>query len=334
MNIKERINGLSKKDVFRGISALLIIILVLIFNGFMSFITVGFDFSKLSTAEYWANFALLLASEMAVMFGMYLIQKSRDLKNEKITDVQKTIENKRNTVYFLDKVAEAEEWLRDVYNYQEKLNLYENKVKSQYEKLKLIEPSESDKNYIKKKKKFDKKKEQKDKLLKQLSYIKIDRQRISYIIAKNLVEAEKLAKELDTDEYLFKSTKIHYKPIYWGNLLADVEETRLKPTSAFFSEKLELTKNITKYVAFGLISASFLSCLIFPTFNSLGWNTVVSLLANLVILLVFMTRGIGLSHKIILDKYYKALESRKSIYVKMLRDLGISKVVIEDEGEE
>ena len=95
MNIKERINGLSKKDIFRGISALLIIILVLIFNGFMSFITVGFDFSKLSTAEYWANFALLLASEMAVMFGMYLIQKSRDLKNEKITDVQKSIENKR-----------------------------------------------------------------------------------------------------------------------------------------------------------------------------------------------------------------------------------------------
>ncbi len=331
-NLKDKISSINKKDLLRGISGTLIIILVLIANGFMSFITVGFDFSKILTASYWASFSILLASELSVLFGMYLIQKGRDLKKKKITDIQDEIDGQRKTIYALDKVADAENWLKEVYNYQIKLDIYEDKIKSLYEKLHCVDPQKSDKNYDKKKLEFDKTTQKKQELLKQLDYVKKDRKRISLIVNKgDANEISKLSEELNTDEYKFRTIKLHYKPIYWGNLLSDVEETRTKPASAFFDEKRELTASVMKYVATGLISAGFVSCLIFPTFNSLGWNTVLSLLINLVTLIVFMIKGIGLSNKIILGKYYKALESRKSIYTKMLKDLGISKIVIEDE---
>ena len=332
MNLKNKINSINKKDLLRGISGTLIIILVLIANGFMSFITVGFAFEKILTASYWASFSILLASELSVLFGMYLIQKGRDLKKKKITDIQDEIDKQRRTIYVLDKVAVAVNWLKDVYNYQIKLDLYEDKIKSIYESLRVKEPQKEDKNYNKKKIKYDKIMAQKTQLLEQLDFIKKDRKRLNLIINKSDThEIAELNETLNTDKYKFRTAKIHYKPIYWGNLLSDVEETKTKPVSAFFDEKIELTKSVSKYIATGLLSAGFVSCLIFPTFNSLGWNTVLSLLVNLVTLIVFMIKGIGLSNKIILGKYYKALESRKSIYTKMLKDLGVSKIVIEDE---
>ena len=84
----------------------------------------------------------------------------------------------------------------------------------------------------------------------------------------------------------------------------------------------------------GLIVSALLSALIVPSFTAIGWQTIISMITSLITLILFMARGIGLSKKIILGRYYKSLEQRKSIYNKMLKDLGISKVVIEGEDEE
>ena len=149
-------NGKSTKEIMQILSGILLIVLVFILNGFLSFVTVGFDFSQLATTAYWANFFILFASEMAVMFGVYIIQKLKDLKNKKITDLQDEVQKKRDIVYGVDKVAQAEDWLREIYNYKEKLLIFERKIKSEYEKLKLEEPKQTAKFYEHKKKVYDK----------------------------------------------------------------------------------------------------------------------------------------------------------------------------------
>jgi len=172
--------------------------------------------------------------------------------------------------------------------------------------------------------------------MEQMNFIKKDRKRISLIVnEKDFDIVEELTKELNTNSYVFKTTKLRYKSVYWCNLLSDIEETKNKPTSAYFNEKAELSKDAIRYIALGLISSAFTSSLIFQTLVNIGWNTVLNLLITLFLLLVFMGRGIGLCHKNILGKYYKALESRKSIYTKMLKDLHITDVVFEeDDGTE
>ncbi len=332
--IKEKINGIGKRDWMRGISGVLTILLVALVNGFAAFIPIGFKFSKILTSAYWANFSFLLFSEIAVMLGTYLIQKGKDLKNKKIVDIQTEIDEQRAIVYKVDKVDEAEAWLREIYNYQEKLNIFEYKVTTNYNKIKPREPIKGERFYERKNKKYNKKLEQQKFLIQQMNYIKKDRQRLSLIVNnKEPEKVEELTEALNSNAYVFKTTKLRYKTVYWCNLLSDMEETKNKPTSAYFNEKAELSKDSLRYIALGLISSAFTSSLIFQTLTNVGWNTVLNLLITLFLLLVFMGRGIGLCHKNILGRYYKALESRKSIYTKMLKDLQITNVVFEDEDE-
>ena len=323
------------KNFFQTISGIAIIILVFIVNGFLSFITVGFDFSQLATSKYWADFALMTASELVVMFGMYLIQKSKDLENTKITTLQKEISEKREIVYGVDKVTQAEDWLREIYNYKEKLLIYENKIKQMYERLNIHEPEKSDKHYEKKLRQYDKKMAKKEFLQQQLEFIKLDKKRIQLMTNKaSQEEIDKLNKELDTEDYMFRTIKIRYREVYWGNLLADIEENERKDATVFFNEKTELSKSFIKCFGICMVVSAFLSALIYPAFTQVGLEFWLNLMISAITLIWFLLRGIALSKKIILGKYYKSLEKRKTIYNKMLKDLGISKVILKSEENE
>lgn len=325
----KNINVKANRETLQYVSGLFIIVLTFIVNGFLSFLSFGFDLSAIKTAEYWANFAVLFISEIAVLFGMFIIQRIKDLKHSKVIKLQQHIDSRREVVYGVDKVAQAEEWLRDIYNYREKLYLFEDKVRYLYSKIILVEPNKESRHYDKRKAKYDKKKKQKDWLMKQLQLVKLDRQRIKELIDDNKSTVD--YSELDSDNYAFKTAHFKYRPVYWNNLLSDSEEQKSKHTYPFYNEIRELAKNIVKYLAIGVITSGMMSALSYPVFRGWGWNTVVSMIFNAMALFVFMSRGVRLSKKIILGTYVKALESRKSIYNQMLSDLKISKIVIEED---
>lgn len=334
--ITESIKVKQKKDLLQMASGITLIILTFIANGFLSFITVGFDFAKIQTTQYWASFSVMFVSEMCVMFGMFIMQRIKDLTHKKITTLQKKIDKQRLTVYGVDKITEAENWLREIYNYREKLILYENKVRKLHSRIILNEPHKNDKNYNKKIEQYNKRKDKRDFYVSQLEYIKKDKERINLLLLKNkdddqLARINCLNIELEAEDYAFRNAKIHYKDVYWGNLLSDIEETRNNNGSPFFSERKELTKNLLKYLGYGMITSSFLAALIFPSFNNVGWQIFINIIVNLITLIFFMARGITLSNRIILGTYYNALEKRNSIYNQMLKDLNISRIVIEDD---
>ena len=328
-----------KKDLMQVFSGITLIVLTFIANGFLSFIVVGFDFSRVWTSEFWASFGTLFASEMCVLFGMFIIQRLKDLESNKITDLQKHIDTKRNTVYGVDKITPAEDWLRNIYNYRERLNLFEDRVRKLHSKIVLNEPKEDSKFYEFKLKRYEHKKELRDFYVKQFEYIKKDRKKIE-ILAKQTKTPEDIAtygqlvEELKTNEYAFNKARIHYREVYWGNLLSDVSESGSKAGTPFFSEKKELAKNIVKYLAMGIITTSFVTALMFPAFKEPSWTNALSIAFNLITLTFFMARGVVVSNQIILGSYYKALEKRKSIYNQMLKDLGISKIIIEEDVAE
>jgi hypothetical protein len=325
----KNINVKVKKETMQFMSGLFIIILTFVVNGFLSFVSFGFDFTAIKTLSYWANFIVLFISEIAVLFGMFIIQRIKDLKNDKVIDLQKHIDNRREIVYGVDKVADAEEWLREVYNYREKLYLFEDKIKKIYSNIILVEPKENCKGYARKKAKYDKKKEFKEWLLDQLKLVKKDKQRLKDLI--NKIDKEEYAELENSEVYAFKTAKIKYKEVYWNNLLSDSEEQKSKHSYPFYNEMKELAKNVVRYLAIGIITSGIMSALSLPAFRGWGLSTIVSMLFNAIALFVFMSRGIRLSKKIILGTYVKALESRKAIYNQMLCDLKISQIEIEED---
>lgn len=323
-----------KRDWMQWVSGVSLIVLTFIANGFLSFIVVGFDFSNLWTTQFWANFTTLFLSEMCVLFGMFILRRNKDLQNKKITDLQAHIDRQREIVYGVDKITDAEKWLREIYNYRERLFLFENKIKTSHSHIVLNEPTPSCKNYDKKKKKYEKLKALRDYYVDQLEFVKKDKKRLNLLIKESKTseedaELQELKKELDIDDYAFRTAKIHYKEVYWGNLLSDIDESKAKASTPFFNEKKELSKNIVRYLAMGVITTSFITALIFPTFNALSWEVIMNIILNAIILIFYMARGVVVSNQIILGSYYKALEKRKSIYNQMLKDLGISRIIIE-----
>ena len=323
-----------KKELFQTFGGIVIILLTLFANGLLSFIVVGFDFSKILTSQFWANYGLLFVSEMAVMFGVYIIQRTKDLNNQKITNLQTHIDNKRELIYQLDKITEAEEWLRVIYNYREKLLIYEEKIKQIYSKIILEEPKQGCKNYDRLKAKYDKKHELREWCLLQFEFIRKDKERLKLIINKQDEQRVKiLTKELESDKYQFMTAKIKYREVYWGNLLSDIENISKKGDTPFFNQGKELGKNLLMCLAYGMIGTAVIAILTYPAFKSFDLNTVFSMLVNLAMLIFFMVRGYLLSHKVILGTYYVALEKRKSIYNQMLKDLDISKIEIVEEEQ-
>lgn len=350
--IQGQVNSVGTKNFLKTLSGIALIVLVFVLNGFLSFVIVGFEWAKIGTSQYWANFALTTASEVLVMYGMFLIQRTKDLQNSKITSLQDEIDKKRNVVYGLDKVTEAEDWLREIYNYKQRLLLYERKIKHLYDKIKAvepikpIEPSATDVNYEKKYKKYLKntaiyeKKykrylkilEKKEFLQKQLAFIKIDKEKLVLIVQKaKEEEIEKLDKKLECDDYLFTTAKIRYRDVYWGNLLSGIEAQGDKDTTPFFNERSEVSKSATKVIGIACVVSAFTSALTALGISSMGWSFWLDLVLKSVILITFLIRGVVLSKTVILGKYYRALEKRKSIYIAMLKDLGLSKIIFEGE---
>lgn len=351
----------NKKELIKGISGSLFIIFTFIINGFLSFAVLGFDFSKILTSEYWADFTFLFASEILVLFGVYILQKIKDLKNKKITDLQDHINGKREIIYAVDKVEEAEDWLREVYNYKQKLIIFDAKIKSMDNRnivkepkliLKEIQKGKFKKlfnwilkiinwfkkiNYNIKFRKYEKKNLKRIFLRQQMSFIKLDFERLKLIVSKDQdkkTKIEEIEKKINEDEYAFKTARIKYEEVYWGTLLSESDESKVKADSPYFHERKEMSKSIVKYLAGGLIVSAFLSSLVPPLFKTLGIETIIFLVIRFLVLMFFVIRGINLSNKLILGTFYKSLEKRKGIYSQMLKDLGVSDVIIEEKEVE
>lgn len=328
----------SKKDFTQFIIGVGLITIVFLANALLSFLTLEFSFETLKTGEYWATFALLYASELLVMFGMFIIRKRKDLEADKIVKLQEHINNQREVVYGVDKVTEAESWLLEVYNYREKLLIYEKHIQKLRGKIKLRKPKENEKHYKYKLKRYNKEIAKREYCIEQLEFIKKDKERLSQIIRllrnEQVDNLQELTNYLESDDYDFNSARIRYKEVYWGNLLSDVEETKNKPQTPFFSERKELYKKAIKKLAVGILVSGFMSGLLPPLFNNFGWNTLLEMIIRIGVMVLYMAFGIILSKDIILGTYYRALEKRKSIYNQMLKDLGISQIEIEGGADE
>lgn len=322
----------NKKSLFQAIFGLLIIIGTFIANGLLCFISLNFDFSKILTSGYWAHFTLLTCSELAVMYGMYIIRKPKDLSSEVITDLQKYIDKKRDVVYETDNITNAEDWLREIYNYKEKLILLEVIIKNKHSKIVAKEPRENCAFYNLKKKRYDKNIELKEWYKQQLEYIKLDKERLKLMALNTANERlEELNKQLSgNDDYAMNTAKFKFRDVYWADLTSNIDNFSKKVITPFFNGNKEVARNFIKCAGYSVISSGILSILSYPNWNALTYETIIDMIMTFIVLSMFLVRGYMMSKNIILGTYRSTLEKRKSIYSALMKDLGISNVVIEE----
>lgn len=328
------------KRLLKTFIAVVLIITTFLINGFLSFMTIGFDFSAIFGKDWWINMAILYGSEILIVVAIYILNKQKSLSDPRIVTIQKLLRNRRQSIEFVDKVRDTEDWLKDCYNRLEKISLYEAKLKKIYKNITAIEPKKITKKdiklYDKRLAKYTSNKEKQDYILEQLAFCKEDRERIRL-----LVNSKRTAEEQERFEYLngrllddknligynLEKAKISYIEVYWGTLSSDtIEEEGLRNNSPYFFEKKELSKRMSTILMWGLLFTTMISSITHSLFNGFNEYNIMMCFIRLISLLGFMITGLNLSDQLILGNYYHALQIRKKIYSQIMLDLNIIEV--------
>ena len=357
---KEKVKT-KKKDILKRLISTAMLVIVLLLNGFLSFITLGgFDFSKLKTSIFWITFGILLLSEIMALIVTYINKKIKNLQDNEIVDLSTEINKSRNRIYKLNKPKVASYWLRVFYNPREKINLFEDEINTIQESLNIDEPFEIDKNdknyrkYLKEKKRFEKNIAKYDWCSKQLDLIKRFREKLE-LVRKVVAEKSKLEEnkidnaliedlenqikkiddELIEQKFAFKPFKIkHYETIYWDTLTAGNGETvGNKRQSAYFHESKLIFTKIQSFILSSLFTTAFLGCMLPPNFNTFSLETIIVLVIKLVLFGMACLHGLILADSNILVHYKNSLSQRKTIYNELNFDLGVSNIEIEEKNK-
>lgn len=350
------------KDFWKTFISIILILMVFIMNGFLSFMQFGgFNLSQLKTVEYWINYALLIASEIIIMVSIYSIKKSKNLQNSEILELSKFINDNRKKIYKINRVKESANWLRNYYNWREKLNLFEDKITSIQTNCNIDEPlavEKEDKHlykqYLKKLKQYNKNKEKYDWCIEQLALIKLYRNKLEYaklICVENAklkeddINIEKIKeyetrideidKELQLKKFAYSNFKFKYENVYWDTLIAEEKDLSEKNRpNAYFHENKLLFKKLKSFIASSLIISALLVSMLPPLFNNIGWQTLLNELLKIIVFCLAALKGIITADNNILFHYKSTLDVRKRIYNELNYDLGFTKIIIEENSEE
>ena len=349
------------KDLLKKMIAGLIIAIVMVLNGFLSFMTLGgMDFSLFLTSAFWLSYFLLVSSEIVILLCFYVFRKSKNLNNKEIVELSDEIQGYRTKIFKLNMPKSVAEWLRNFYNPREKVNLFEDKLIAIQEKLTFDEPFEVDKEDKKAYKKYLKEKQRYEKNLKtynwtveQLNLVKIYKQKLELIksivvekakLEKNIdeeflkkceIEILKLEAELNEKGFAYKNFKIKYENVYWDTLTSnEYETTSVKRPRAQFHEKRIVGNKLWSKVLFGLMLTMLVNAMLPPLFNGMNWDTIVNLCLKIILFLLSSFSGIILADTAILFYYKSALDVRKTIFNELNYDFGINKIEIEERKKE
>lgn len=349
------------KDLLRKIISIVLIGATLIINGFLSFMPYsGMDFSRLGTSAYWLDYGLLTSSELVVMFAMYIMRKSRDLATDGIIELCKDINAYRKRIYRLNKVRVSADWLRNFYNPRERLNLFEDKIRNIQTGLVVDEPLKVDeedkkryKRYLKELAIYKRDVARYDWCENQLKLIKRDREKfelVRQIITEkskldekqiDLVKIEKLEKQVEAiDKELVDSNfalqryKLKFEKVYWDTLVAEGQYSAKHRQSAYFHEKRLVAKRMQTFLMVSLFVSTILFSMLPPIFEPFTWETILSLFLKLIMFAWSSLQGLLLADNNILFDYKSVLDVRKSIYNELNYDLGVDKIIIEEEKKE
>lgn len=345
------------RDFIKKFLVFSLILIVLIVNGFISFMSFGgLDFSRLATSEYWVNYGLLTGSELVILLCFYSFRKIKNLKDTEIEELAKEINKFRDKIYKLNLPKNSAEWLRNFYNPREKLNAFEDKMCALREKINIDEPFEPNKEdtknykkYLKLKKQYEINLKKYDFFNKQIELVKRHREKLE--LAKEIIvlksdlkgeidtgKVEKLENEINLIEQelikngsKFSQTKIKYEYVYWDTLTANEFETNSsKRAKAQFHEAKLIVNSIKTTIAVGLVVSVFLFSLLPPLFNAFTWDMVLQELLKLIMFAWFGFRGIMLADTNILFHYKNSLNVRKTIYNELNFDLKITNIEIQE----
>lgn len=222
------------------------------------------------------------------------------------------------------RTADCEFWLKWVYSYSKKIELYQRKLQEKNASLSIVEPTKPIERevkgikrlkykiqlarYTRKLKQYNKNKAKRGYYEAQLRNCEIHNAVIELFRQRKVDEGKELLKNIEQDD--FQIFYPRYKEITFNKLFnMNIEADRIGEESLNYREKSILLQKISKSVAVGCLSLAVMTSLALD-FKSISFMSFVYMLMNLITMLWFVYNGIKSADSLVFGSMMQADANR------------------------
>lgn len=329
------------RDVLKIGIGLIILIGDGLLAGIVQLFEFGFNISSLLTPEFWTAYAIKLVISYVALFGAYVIRKVKDRHNPKFVVQRERIKDCKQEVVKAKKIGVFKNWLKYVFNYRKKVEMYQAVISKKYEKLTLLEPEKPCKEdfalnsklgvlkyklelsrYKRKRKKYDKTEAMRKYCEEQLGVCETLFQVIEFYKQHRVDKAKALldkVKEVDC----MRNYKLRFKSISYNRLFNVELGSTKRDDSIEYNEAGVLAKKIMPSLLMGVVGCAVLTSVIVHT-KSFTVETALLIALNLIVMAWFMFTGIRLADNFVLGTVYAADTNRIMICEEFLEDSALN----------
>ena len=323
------------KDFFNMLLGILLVVSCALLSGVLQLVEARFDFSAVSTSEFWINYILKLSTGYMCLFGTYILRKVKNQQSAKFVIQRENLKAFKREIVEKRQIATMRAWLKNIYNYRKRVERYQDIILSKYEHVVLEKPEKplkedfqpfnkrkynrAIKRYQKALKKYEKAEKQKEYLEKQLKVCDTHFAIIEAYKTNNLDNVRELSDEIkDIDD--MKAYKINIKNVTYNSLFNFDILKGMQEDSIFYNEKSLLAKKLIPTMLIGVFFVTLISSMI-PDFKQATLETIFMIVLNLMIMGWYMFSGITLANNYIFKVVYTADQNRISICEQFKEDI-------------
>lgn len=325
------------KDLLTIVAGIFILVVDALLAGFLQLFEFGFDWSYISKSEFWTAYCIKLAISYIALFGAYVIRRVINKKSPKFIAQREKIKDSKNAIVKARKISNCKNWLKFVYNYTKKVELYQELITSKYEKIIFKEPEQPDTDYLDETKFFDKlkiarlnrkykkakAKYNKSETLRKFyeEQLKVCDKHFEIIDAykKHNIEKVKSLQEEIKDIDFMKHYNLHYKNVTYNKLFnVDLSNTK-KDASIEYNEAGVLAKKIMPSLLLGVVGCAVITSVVVQQ-GSFSTTTLFMIALNLLMMAWFMFSGLRIADSFIFGVVFAADNNRIIICEEFIED--------------
>ena len=297
----ERKTVIVSKDIMNSILGLAFIGASALLLGLFEIFKIGWDFSVLKNSSFWIGYLVKLAMLYLAFFGAYIIRKQKNLKSPKVLMQREILRHNKREIANNHMTADCEFWLKAVYSYAKKLELYQKRLQEKNANLSIVEPTEPKERkgllytvkrarYKRALKRYTKNKAKREYYEEQLKNCEIHTQVIELYMQRKIQEGKALLESIDNDG--FQLFYPRYKAVTYNKIFnVSIEASKAEEEQLSYREQSILLQKISKSVAVGCLSIAIMTSLALD-FKVVSFQSVVYMFMNLITMLWFTYNGI------------------------------------------
>lgn len=325
------------KDLLTIVAGIIILVVDALLAGFLQLFEFGFDWSYISKSEFWTAYCIKLAISYIALFGAYVIRRVINKKSPKFIAQREKIKDSKNAIVKARKISNCKNWLKFVYNYTKKVELYQELITSKYEKIIFKEPEQPDTDYLDENKFFDKlkiarlnrkykkakAKYNKSETLRKFyeEQLKVCDKHFEIIDAykhHNIAKVKELQEEIKEKDFM-KHYNLHYKNVTYNKLFnVDLSNTK-KDASIEYNEAGVLARKIMPALLLGVVGCAVITSVVVQQ-GSFSTTTIFMIALNLLMMAWFMFSGLRIADSFIFGVVFAADNNRIIICEEFIED--------------